>query len=124
MLGSIEKQTVWRVKREDHEWVILGKQGQIAQYEDGELDVWVTSPVIAGRLERGGWKAEHHYDDGAFFIRPWGDLDQAAKAIRAPKRKHLSPAQRKLATERLSRYRYRKTAGTPHVGDTPGGDGN
>ena len=108
---GLKEQKRWRIKRLiDNEPAIVGKYGQITRFPDGDLDVWITNVPVARRTERNGWKVKNHYDDGALFIRPFEDLDAAARIIRAPKRRHLSPEQKAKAVERLAKYRKVKQA--------------
>jgi len=97
------------VRRNDEgDPVVRGRHGVISQYKDGDLDVWVTNLRVALRVERGGWKAKNHYDDGAVFVRPFGDLDRAARYIQANKRRTLSPEGRLAMIERLKGWAFRK----------------
>lgn len=131
---TLKDQKRWKTQIIDGEYVIRGKFGQVALYSDGGLDVWVCtwepatsddwpkeakrSEHRANRMEREDWKAKQHYDDGGLFIRPATDLNQACKYIQASKRRHLNPEQRKLASERLSRFAYSKRS--THVNDVLG----
>jgi len=86
----------------------------ISMLNSGDLDVWVKSPRIASKIEK-LWKAKSHYDDGALvtsFIRPYSDLDLAARFIKAAKRRIISPEQRKKLVEigRTGRFRKSNTA--------------
>lgn len=94
MKERIDTQRVWRTVSEEGERVIRGKRGLVSQYPDGDLDVWVTHLRSSRTMERSGWKAKNHYDDGALFIRPFSDLDKAAKYIKAKRRRVMSPAQK------------------------------
>lgn len=103
---NLSDQKRWRTTvSEDGDREIVGKYGTICQYEDGDLDVWVTNKRVACRLEK-CWTAEQHYDDAALFIRPYSDLNYAAKIIRARKRRHMSPEQKKKAVEKIVRFQF------------------
>lgn len=71
------------------------------------LDIWVLNTRIAKTLEL-TWKAKNHYDDGALFIRPWSDLDEAAKALKCSKRWYLSPERKAKAIEHLRQNRFQR----------------
>ena len=106
----LSEQRKWRISIvDDRERVIKGKYGLISQYPDGDLDVWITTNRIALQVERSGWKAEGHYDDGAYFIRPYEDLDKACKWIKARKRRVISPEQKQIMAARLQAYRNQTT---------------
>ena len=117
-MKDLKEQTRWRTVLIDGEYVIRGKFGQVALYKDGDLDVWVCdwSNTEEGAkrthrrsvfIESKGWTAKQHYDDGAFFIRPPADLDQACMFIKAKRKRHMSPEQRKQNAEKLARMRSR-----------------
>ena len=112
-MERLNEQTRWKATREDGEWLIRGKRGLIGLYPDGDLEVWVTNTHVAPQLEREGWSAEMHYDDGALFIRPYEDLDKACVAIKARRRRHMSAASRAVASERLARFRKANVASNP-----------
>lgn len=113
---NLKEQTRWKTILDNGEYVIKGKVGQIAPYGDTELDVWVCDwsntdrgmsycHQRAARMETFGWKPKNHYDDGGLFIRPWADLDQACKFIKARRKRKMGEAQRLKVSERLAKWR-------------------
>ncbi len=106
---KLKDQRTWRITRDEDEWCIRGKKGVIHQFEDGYLDVWVTDLRLSKRMERAGWEAKNHYDDGALFIRPYEDLNRACRWIQAKKRRVMSPKQ----LEVLARARQRSPITNP-----------
>lgn len=106
---TIKDQRMWRVKPdEEGESAIKGKYGIIHQYADGDLDIWITAMRVSKLAERQGWKAAAHYDDGAYFVRPYSDLNKACQYIRARKKIVLSLEQRTTRAERLAKWRQQK----------------
>lgn len=111
---DLKTQNRWRVMLDNGEHVIKGKLGQVSLHGDNELDVWVCtwepaqsddwpkkakqSEHRANRMEREGWVAKQHYDDGGLFIRPWADLDRACQYIGAKKRRQVTEAMRAQLT--------------------------
>ena len=127
---SLTDQKRWKTSIINGEYVIRGKFGQVALYEDGDLDVWICtwerhpdkwdeamkrSYRRSRFVERKGWKATQHYDDGALFIRPPSDLDRACLFIKANRKRFLGIEQRKEAIRRLARYAYSKKTLAPQV---------
>lgn len=112
-MNTITEQKNWRVsKARDMKWgepYIACKYGLIRQYDDGDLDVWVTAIRIANRLEK-VWKAKKHYDDGALFIRPYTDLDQASLILKARKRRKVSDRMREAGRILAERARTSRLA--------------
>lgn len=109
MTLSLFDQLLWQVTRSvSNDPTILGSRGQISQYSDGSLDIWVTSRYAVKILECHGWRAKSRYDDGSLFIRPYGDLDEAALAIKAKRRRKVDPGRRKILVERLATMRSLK----------------
>ncbi len=110
--GEILKtQKLWKVTLNDeNDYVLQGKRGVISVYPDGDLDVWVTNLRASRVIELQGWKAKNHYDDGAVFVRPYADLDKAAKFIKAKKRRYLSPEAKARAIKRLEQMRTTRPA--------------
>ena len=83
------------------------RYGIIRQYDDGDLDVWAINTRIAARVER-IWPAKKHYDDGASFIRPFADLDQACLILKARKRRKVTAQMRekgRILAERTKQSR-------------------
>lgn len=107
---NLKDQKKWRVIIDNGEYVIKGKFGQVSVYGDNELDIWVCTwepalsdqwPQMAkrserrsNRMEREGWKAKQHYDDGGLFIRPFSDLDKACIYIKAGRKRQVTEAMR------------------------------
>ena len=101
---TLKDQTRWRVfKNDEGDPILKGKHGVISLYADGDLDIWVQKTRVFAQMER-IWKAKQHWDDGGLFIRPWQDLDQAAKYLKCVKKRHLSPEQQKQCAERLRKW--------------------
>lgn len=103
-MNTITEQMNWKVsKARDLKWgepYIQCRYGIITQFDDGDLDIWVMNSRISTRIER-IWTAKKHYDDGAAFIRPFSDLDQACLVLKARKRKKVSDKMRE-AGKRLA----------------------
>jgi hypothetical protein len=101
---NITQQNKWKVsKSRDMRWgepYIPCKYGLIRQYDDGDLDVWVTTTRMSAKLEK-IWKVKKRYDDWASFIRPFTDLDQACRILKARKRRKVTDSMR-LAGKRLA----------------------
>lgn len=106
-MTSLKDQKSWQTTIENLEYVIKGKFGQVSLYSDGTLDVWVCtwepatsdkwdkeakrSEHRSNKMERLGWKAIQHYDDGGLFVRPFSDLDRACIFIKAKRKRTYSP---------------------------------
>lgn len=103
-MNTITEQKNWRVSKARDmtlgEPYIRCRYGVVRQYDDGEIDVWVTNVRVFLRLEK-IWKAKKHYDDGGLFIRPWGDLNQVCLVLKARKRRKVSAGMRE-AGKRLA----------------------
>lgn len=101
-METLLDQKRWRViKNGDNTYSIIGKLGEITEYGDGDLDVWIHAPEqteVAYRrshrravaVEREGWKVKNHYDDGALFVRQFSDLDKACVYIKAKRKRQVS----------------------------------
>lgn len=107
-MNTITEQINWRVsKARDMKWgepYIQCKYGIITQYDDGDLDVWATTTRTAAKLEK-IWTPKKHYDDGAMFIRPFADLDQACLILKARKRRKVSSEMIKRGKKLADRQR-------------------
>lgn len=101
-MNSLRDQTRWKVIKEDDEYCIRGKRGQIAMYLDGSINLWVLNNRIVNKIK---WKPLHTYDDGADYKLNIDDLDEACGHIKARKRRHMSPEQRQKNAERLATMR-------------------
>lgn len=101
-MKSLKEQMRWRVTKEDGEYVLRGKRGVIAMYEDGDINIWVLSPRIAAKIP---WKPLHTYDDGADYCRKIDDLDVACGFIKARKRRQVTEAMRQKGRELYARLR-------------------
>ena len=109
---DIKDQKRWRVivnEEGDHE--IKGKRGHITQYPDGNLNVWLIwhRPSYTDKIKKMGWKPKNHYDDGALFIRPYSDLDLAAKLLKCPKRRQVTETQRLKLKEWSEKHGFQKS---------------
>lgn len=104
-MNTLKEQNRWRVTQEDGEWVIRGKRGVIALYEDGDINIWVLNLRVANKIV---WKPLHTYDDGADYCRKIDDFDAACRDIQARKRRKLSPEARFQAAKRLQEWAFRK----------------
>jgi len=104
----------WKVSvGDDGDDQIAGRYGVIHIYGKDQLDVWITSKFIANRLEREGWVAKNHYDDGAVFILRGTELNLACKVIRARRRRVLSEARRLALIRAGMKYRLGGNNGQP-----------
>ena len=81
------------------------RYGVIRQYDDGDLDIWTSNIRIANKIST-IWTPKRRFDDGAFYIRPYSDLDQACQLLKARKRRRVTPEMRERG---IRLYRYRKT---------------
>lgn len=76
---------------------IRGKRGYIRVWGEDELELYLESAVIAGRLERSSklFKPKNHYDDAtAFTFNPGTHpeaLIAACKYIKAKNRRQMTP---------------------------------
>lgn len=122
-METIETQKRWKTIFVEGERVIRGKFGQVAEYDDGDLDVWICtwerdpekveksakrSHRRAAFVESKGWKAANHYDDGALFIRPFQDLDKACRFIKARRRRQVTEAMRQRGRQLAQNLAARK----------------
>lgn len=105
---DLREQKRWKVTVKDGEDILQGKYGIVSVMGDGLLDVWATSPIIAGRIERSGWKAKNHYDDGLAFRRPFVDLDRAATWLKCRQKRKVTEAMRERGRELQARLRSSK----------------
>jgi hypothetical protein len=108
----LREQSMWKVGRDKDsgESVCTGKYGVIHEYGANELDIWVTNLRCANRIEKTGWKAKNHYDDGALFIRPFSDLDKTAKALKCRKRRQVTEAMRERGRSLARMAQVKKSA--------------
>lgn len=103
VLKDLRDQKRYRTTKLYDEYVIVGKWGQVSLHSEGDLDVWITNIRKANKAEL-IWKARSTYDDGACFIRPETDLDQACQFIKARKKRQVTPAMRQKGRELAARF--------------------
>lgn len=103
---NLRDQRRWKVTTPNGYDQIVGKRGTIDQYQDGDLNIWITNTRVA---LHSGWKPLHTYDDGADFCRKIDDLDTACKLIKARKRRRVTEAMRQRGRELIARMRSSKT---------------
>lgn len=101
-MPSLKDQTRWKVTKPDGYPIIKGKRGTVDQYDDGDINVWITNLRVTNKCT---WPPLHTYDDGADYCRPFSDLDHACKLIKARKRRQVTEAMRQRGREAMARMR-------------------
>src|SRR3990167_2261927 len=99
---DLTAQSRWKVTKPDGYPLIKGKRGTIDQYVDGDLNVWITNLRVSNKCP---WKPLHTDDDGADYCRPFSDLDNACRLIKARKRRQVTEAMRQQGRELAARMR-------------------
>lgn len=116
---TLKNQTRWKATLEEGEYVIRGKRGVIATYQDNALNVWITNLRVANALiVDQGWEPAHTYDDGADFVCTLDLLDEACKAIKARKKRQVTEIMRQRGRELAARMRSSKE--NPLLNDSKG----
>ena len=110
-MNTLITQSKWRVSKARDmkygELYIPCKYGVIRQYNDGDLDIWITNSRIAKRMAN-LWPVKKDWDGEALFIRPFSDLDIACKNLKARKKRQVSPETLLKLREALTKARMVK----------------
>lgn len=92
-------------------WTIPGKRGLISAWDSQYIEVYVTSMVLAKRMERKGWTVKNHYDDAIAFLVKIDNIDEAFHIIKPRYKRHLS----RESLERLKKHGFKKGSGMPFL---------
>ena len=103
---NIERDT--EVRREKWRYLeVRGRYGTLYPYSVLELHGFVESAKIAGRLESEGFEIVKSGGGEAVFRVPEARAAGFLQAIRARRKRQLTPEQRQMAVERLGKYRFK-----------------
>jgi hypothetical protein len=111
----------WRVRRDEEGLpVIPGRRGNVSAQDLTTLCVYITGRTLPALLRSlpPGWRRHQIGDQEANLLAPIADLDRAAEAVRAYRRRKLSPEDIAAKTERLRKARAAREAG--HFGGKSG----